>query len=214
MARHTNSKGRGKKVRRKCPSGLRFAQSNCPGKSDAAAGDLSFWFFRIGLARNAHCALGNETTAIEFFREDYDAYREFSNRRATMAMVHLFEGDREKAFALASAPLAEDLTPTRITGIVFATASAPAYDSTHTVSPVPLADTGLARAGRRLLAARAVRKIGLERLLSPTMRRIASGGPRPKPVVHTCINNRPVLPEVVDHTGRKLTSDNAPFGRH
>lgn len=71
---------------------------------------------------NAYYALGDETTAISFFREAYDAYPEFPNARATMAVVHLFEGDREKAFGLASAALAEDPTSARTAGIVLDTA--------------------------------------------------------------------------------------------
>lgn len=57
---------------------------------------------------NAYYALGEEAAAIKFFREAFDAYPEFSNARATRAMVYQLEGNRAKAFELASAALAED----------------------------------------------------------------------------------------------------------
>jgi len=71
---------------------------------------------------NAHYALGDEAAAIAFFREAYEAHPEFANARATMAMVHLFEGERAKAFEMASAALADDPTSARTAGIVLDTA--------------------------------------------------------------------------------------------
>jgi len=71
---------------------------------------------------NAHYALGDEAAAIALFREAYEAYPEFSNARATMAMVHLFEGERPEAFEMASAALADDPSSARTAGIVLDTA--------------------------------------------------------------------------------------------
>lgn len=67
---------------------------------------------------NAHYALGNEAEAIALFQQAHDAFPEYPNARATLAIAKLLSGDREAAFELASGALRDDPTSARNAGVL------------------------------------------------------------------------------------------------
>jgi len=73
---------------------------------------------------NAHFALGEEDTALDLFRSAYEAHPEFPNARTTLAVAHLLQGDKAKAFELAVSSLKDDPTSTRTAGVVIDSAPA------------------------------------------------------------------------------------------
>jgi tetratricopeptide (TPR) repeat protein len=67
---------------------------------------------------NAYYALGDESEAIASFKEAHEAYPEYANARATLAIAHLLEGDQQKALQLATSALGDDPDSARTASVV------------------------------------------------------------------------------------------------
>ncbi len=65
--------------------------------------------FRLfGNMASAHFALGEDDEAMAQLRRSYEAYPDYPNAQASMAMLHVLEGNRDDGLALAKAALARD----------------------------------------------------------------------------------------------------------